>query len=149
MNKLQTKAHLAALALIAAKAKAQPEFDALGTCAADATEAEFEAHCDAEDEIYARHDLDRLSTAKVEAERAVVLWSIDEAAKTARTASERAAVKLMREGYNKTPDIWERMLDLAMRLDAADPVCACYRGSTCDINHDPAACSCTQCEAER
>mgnify|MGYP001558193766 CR=1 FL=1 len=23
--------------------------------------------------------------------------------------------------------------------------CACYRGSTCDVSHDPAACSCGQC----
>lgn len=28
--------------------------------------------------------------------------------------------------------------------------CACYRGSTCDVSHDPAQCECKQCtEAER
>lgn len=27
------------------------------------------------------------------------------------------------------------------------PMCNCHRGWTCDVSHDPAACSCAQCTA--
>lgn len=31
------------------------------------------------------------------------------------------------------------------RIDC--PQCGCHRGSTCDVSHDPASCSCDQCRA--
>jgi hypothetical protein len=39
------------------------------------------------------------------------------------------------------------MANLMTDGGAPAPRCNCHRGSTCDISHDPAACSCAQCVA--
>lgn len=38
-----------------------------------------------------------------------------------------------------------RGLTFTRELGEPAPDCACNRGSTCDVNHDPAACGCGRC----
>jgi len=54
----------------------------------------------------------------VAAETAVILWSLDEAAKVAKTDEARAALDVCRERGLKSWKFRPRMLDTAMRLAA-------------------------------
>lgn len=60
----------------------------------------------------------RAESALVAAETAVILWSLDEAAKVAKTDEARAALDVCRERGLKSWKFRPRMLDTAMRLAA-------------------------------
>src|SRR5262245_32857165 len=80
----------------------------------DMTEAQAEAVWDREEEIRAKHGIDRLSTAKIEAERALINWALDRS--TAFAPDHRKTAEIIRDKVAYSPKVWAQMVDLASRL---------------------------------
>lgn len=68
------------------------------------------------DEIRAKHNVDRLATARTEAERRLIDWSLDRAAMFA--PEHRATIEMLRAKKAATPSVWDRLVEAAARIAA-------------------------------
>lgn len=74
------------------------------------------------DDVEIAHNVWSLQTAKVEAERALILWSLDATEATQMPGSEAAStIEFVRERMERRvvrADEWTRLVDIALRLAA-------------------------------
>lgn len=80
------------------------------------SDEDVERVCEQQEDIRAAHGLDKLSTAKVEAERALIAWSIDVAIRFA--PSKEAELRDLEEKAAWRPTIWDKLVDSASKLAA-------------------------------
>lgn len=95
----------------------QAECDRLGLVVTETTSDEnAERIWDEMEKVRAKHNVDRASTVRTEAERRLIDWSLDHA--TAFAPAERETIEMLRRKKNVSLKVWDRLVDIASRLAA-------------------------------